>query len=1333
MTEIAVVAAAARFPGARDIDTFWTNLRDGVDGIVHFTLDELIAAGVPEREVKEPGYVPARGYLAGADLFDAALFGYSLRDAALIDPQQRLLLECAHEALDLSGHGSRPGERVGVYVGARVSTYLMAMLADPGLAGRLDPVAIISGERDVAATRLAYKLGLRGPALTVQTACSTSLVAVHLAVSALRLGECDAAIAGAAAVSVPLKSGYRYEEGGPYAPDGRTRSFDASAAGTVPGNGVGLVVLRRLADALADGDDILAVIRGTAVNNDGAGKVGFTAPSVQGQAEVITAALRAAGTPPETISYVEAHGTATPMGDPIEVAALTEAFRGLGDPRTGGCAIGSVKSNLGHLDTAAGVAGLIKTALALKHGELPPTLHFERPNPLLELDRTPFFVGDSLRAWDRNGGPRRAGVSSFGIGGTNVHVVLEEPPAVPRPAPEAGSPEQLVVVSAHTAAALRRMVADLLGDRDRAEPRIVDVAATSAAARSRHAYRWYTVARDGDDITGLEVEPKRPGPARPLTVFVFPGVGAHYRGMGRRLYETEPVFRDAIDACGPDVAALLYGDAAADLGRPWHACQVTFAVEHALSALLASWGIEPDAVIGNSTGEYAAACVAGVMSPAGTLELLRRRVELVERTGGGTMLAAALAPDQLTPLLTDGVVIAAINAPEACLLAGASGDVARTQANLERRGVDFRAIPVDAAGHSPVLDPILPDFLDIVRAADLRAPRLPIVSNVTGDWLAPERATDPEYWVRQLRSTVRLADGLRVACAGADAAWVVGPGRSYARWLRQSGLPAEALLVSCLPPRQRAGEDRRELLRGLGAHWAGGGEVRWDAVYGPHGPRRVRLPRYPYQPRRHWALGGGTPDREAEPGIADFVTDATATPESGAERALAAIWAEMFGIARIGRHDDFFELGGDSMLALRMARRIRAEFAGGVEPKTILNNPTIAGLAGALGDRPAAGRPDLAEAARAAVRGLPERITQPAQVAEPRVLLTGATGYLGPYLLAELLARQDLPVSVLVRAANADVAAERVRRRMMECSLWEPAFAARITAVAGDLGAEGLGLSPAERRELGKATAIYHAGASVNFLLDYERLASVNVSGTREVLRLAAESGAHVHHVSTLGVAFGGPAGEVIGEDPLGDEPGALPTGYVQSKWVAERLVTAARERGFPASIYRVGLVLGDSMTGRCNRSDLFWRFIHTCAMIGIAPERTGEIYAGGVDQIAALLVGLSRLPSRPLLHVTGLPLPWSRIWDWLGELDRPVETIGHAAWIDAVRRRVADGEPLPLAPFAGMLPELVPAEATPTITGESHALALEHGLRLPALDLESLERSLWHIEEQTS
>ena len=673
---IALIGMAGRFPGAADVDAFWSNLRQGTHAITFFSEAELEDAGVPPSALREPGYVRARGVLEGSDLFDAEFFGISPREAEVMDPQHRVFLEAAWEALEDAGYdpGGVPSA-VGIYAGSSTSHYLtQILLARPDVVESVGPMQLkLANGQDFLATRAAHKLNLRGPALTVQTGCSTGLVAVHAACQALAAGECDVALAGGVSIDLEQARGYRYTPGGLSSPDGHCRAFDARAAGTVGGNGVALVVLKRLEDALADGDAIRAVIRGSAVNNDGARKVGFTAPSVDGQAAVIGEALGVAGVHPDTVGYVEAHGSGTELGDPVEVAALTQAFGPTA--RRQFCALGSVKTSIGHLDAASGAAGLVKAALAVQHGEIPASLHFTAPNPRIDFAGSPFFVNTALRPWPADGTPRRAGVSSFGIGGTNAHVVLEEAPA-PEPAAP-GRPWQLLALSARTPEALEAAT-DRLAAHLRAHPEqaLADVAWTLQAGRRAFGHRRALVVREGEDAAdALESRARGRGftahaPEAPQPVaFLFPGIGSQHPGMGRGLYDTEPAYRETVDRCaeilrprlGWDLREVLFPagteedaepgkmdlrallgraraapDAAAERMYGALAGQVSlFVTEYALARLWMHWGVRPAAMIGHSLGEYVAATVAGVWSLEDALAVVAERGRLVEETPAG--------------------------------------------------------------------------------------------------------------------------------------------------------------------------------------------------------------------------------------------------------------------------------------------------------------------------------------------------------------------------------------------------------------------------------------------------------------------------------------------------------------------------------------------------------------------------------------------------------------------------------------------------------------------------------------------------------------------------
>ncbi|MCP4657047.1 MAG: amino acid adenylation domain-containing protein, partial [bacterium] len=877
--DVAVVGMALRFPQADDPDQFWHNLREGLESITFFSDQELLAAGVDPERLADPAYVKAAATIDGIELFDAAFFGFSPLEAATIDPQQRIFLEIAGEALERAGYDTLryPG-RVGVFAGSGLNSYAWNHLAsNPEVLASLGGFQVMfSNDKDFLTTRVSYKLGLKGPSVAVQTACSTSLVAVHMACRSLLAGECEMALAGGVTVRVPQTTGYLYQEGTINSPDGHCRTFDADADGTVSGSGAGIVLLKRLADALADGDTIHAVVKGSAINNDGPAKVGYTAPSVEGQATVIADALARAGVEPETVSFVECHGTATALGDPIEVAALNQVY-GQTAPQGHRCAIGSVKSNFGHLDAAAGVAGLIKAVLALEHRQIPPSLNFREPNPRIGLNGGgPLSVAADLADWPRQNTPRRAAVSSFGLGGTNAHLVLEEAPeAAPAP-PGPPAPWQLVVLSARTPGALesasRELAEHLEGHPD---VELAEVAYTLQVGRRAFEHRRIAVCRDaadaaqvlaGDDPPRILTAVHQGSDPRPA--FMFSGQGSQHVDMGRGLYETEPLFRREVDRCaelfvprlGVDLRRLMYPkegeseEAARQLARIRLGQPALYVIEYALARLWMAWGIRPAAMIGHSVGEYVAGCLAGVFSLEDAVRLVARRSSLMEELPAGRMLSVPLPEAEIHPFLDGGLSLAAVNAPSQCVISGPEAAIVALELRLREQGLEPRLLHVSVAGHSALMEQILDPYLEEVREVDLRPPQIPFISNVTGTWITAAEAADPTYWASHLRRTVRFAAGVdELLKDGGRILLEVGPGRALATLARQDRPQAtgRAVLHSLRHP-QDTQPDPAFLLTTLGRLWLAGAPIDWEAVHGGRPRRRLPLPTYPFERRRGW-------------------------------------------------------------------------------------------------------------------------------------------------------------------------------------------------------------------------------------------------------------------------------------------------------------------------------------------------------------------------------------------------------------------------------------------------------------------------------------------------
>ncbi|NNB91872.1 non-ribosomal peptide synthetase/type I polyketide synthase, partial [Corallococcus exiguus] len=867
---IAIVGMAGRFPGAGTVEAFWRNLREGVESITRFTPEELEhLPSLPEgfELWYHPAFVPAAGVLEDVEGFDHAFFDMSLREAQFTDPQQRLFLQTAWAALEDAGvNPERYPGAISLYAGAAASGYAeavrQAMPLDAASFFELNGTAT----HESLPTKASFKLGLTGESTLLYTACSTGLVAVHLACQSLRTGQSDVALAGASRLSLPQRTGYVAQEGLIFSPDGHCRAFDARAQGTLPGNGVGTVVLKRLEDAVRDGDAIYAVIRGSALNNDGKNKSGFTAPSVQGQAAVVSQALANAGVAPEAVGYVEAHGTATPLGDPIEVAALTRAY-GLGVEHRGRIALASLKTNVGHLDTAAGLAGLMKAALSLHHGEIPPSLHFEKPNPQIDFDAGPFFVNTTLRSWPRSETPRFAAVSSFGIGGTNAHAILEEAPM--RQSGSTTRSHQLVVLSARSPEALeaaaRRLEAAGVGDSA-----LADLAFTHAVGRKAFEYRRAVVVTDAEDLARQLQKPvtlaKSPGKA-PRVAFVFSGQGSQRLAMGRELAEASPLFRAHLDAClalldaplRARVSAVLTpeADASADLADTRVALPALFSVQVALARMWRDLGVTPSAVMGHSFGEYAAACIAGALSVEDGMRLAVARGELMHRMPPGAMLAVALPVERVQPLLSGRLSVAAVNAPDRCVVSGPVEEVERLEAELKAQKAGAVRMPAPHAFHSADVEPLMPELARVVGTLRWSEPAVPYVSSLTGALAGPGQLAAPDYWTEQMRQPVRFTRAVEALQAeGCTVLLEVGPGQDVTPLVRANlarpdggGSPVHALASLRV-----GGKTTEQMgwLQAVGELWTAGVIVDWSAFYAHEQRLRLHLPTYAFQTQAVW-------------------------------------------------------------------------------------------------------------------------------------------------------------------------------------------------------------------------------------------------------------------------------------------------------------------------------------------------------------------------------------------------------------------------------------------------------------------------------------------------
>ncbi len=1069
---IAIVGMAGRFPGANSTSQLWDNLVLGKESITFFTDEQLAAVEHDYEAVRANSqYVRARGVIDGIEEFDAKFFGFSPKEARLLDPQQRVWFECAWEALEDAGCDPHRFEGpIGVFAGSGyLTSYLLHNLcadraALEDLVRLRDPDAfhaIICNDKDFLPTRTSHLFDLHGPSINVQTACSTSLVAVAQACQSLAMFESDVCLAGGISIQLPQDRGYLVQHGGMDSPDGHVRAFDARAGGTVFSNGSGVVVLRRLKDAIADNNHIYAVIKGWAVNNDGAQKQSYVGPNPQSQAEVVAAAQSVAGFDAETITYVEAHGTATQVGDPIEIAALTQAFRRHTDRREF-CGIGSLKSNLGHLDAAAGVAGLIKTSLSLQHKQLPPSLHFEQPNPQINFADSPFYVVDRLTEWEsRDGTPRRAGVSSFGVGGTNVHVVLEEAPVV-EPQPVSSRDWQLVVYSAKTAAALGMQAEQLSAHlSDQPQQALADVAYTLQQGRTAMRARQFAVCRDLEDASArLNESASRqqslPAIDSPSIVFMFPGQGSQFVNMALELYRGEQAFRTALDEClrilsesvGLELREVLFpaSDACADAGdrlrQTRYAQPALFSIEYAYAALLAEWGVTPAAMIGHSVGEFTAAHLAGVFTLEDALRLLVARGALMQQQPAGKMLAVPLSESEVQPYLKGDVVVAACNAPDMTVLSGTSAAVSQLVRTLQDRDVSTIPLQTSHAFHSPMMDAVLPQFAEVLSRTALSAPTLPFISSLTGQWITAEQACSAEYWTRQLRQAVRFREGIEHLVQEPGRLLLeVGPGTALTSLARRQKKRSNWLAIPCSRRPSDSKSEMAALLEAVGELWRHGAPIDWEGLHGQRNHRKVPLPTYPFERKRFWVDPPRTSamrteqapfDQTPPDGESNMIRASTSNSEDSTqqvqpaearrdylEKQLIEMITDLSGIELEPSESGvpFVELGMDSLFLTQLSTALQGKFGTGIKFRRLMEDvDTVAALSDYYDQQLPADAfqppaPEATEPAAPAAEVVPEgqQLTPPAQPPVAPTVTLGPAAQIAPTnSVAESIIQQQL-------------------------------------------------------------------------------------------------------------------------------------------------------------------------------------------------------------------------------------------------------------------------------------------------------------------------------------
>ncbi|MDQ1355255.1 MAG: phthiocerol/phenolphthiocerol synthesis type-I polyketide synthase [Acidobacteriota bacterium] len=985
--EIAVIGMSGRFPGARNLVAFWENLINGVESITFFSEKELIELGIDPATIINPNFVRTRGgFISDCDYFDAGFFGYTDGEAEVMTPQTRLFHECSWEALENAGYDpSLYSGSIGIYAGGRNSFDWEALTWLSGKGARLGGVlASTLCDKDSMTSRVSYNFNLRGPSFALNTACSTGLVAIHLACQALLSGECDMALAGASAITAHKPIGYFYHDGDIMSPDGHTRAFDARAAGLNYSDGVGTVLLKSLEEAVAGGDHIYAIIKGTAINNDGHNKVNYTAPSVKAQEKVIRAALCMAGIKAESVSYIEAHGTATNVGDPIEVQALKQAFA---SDEKHFCAIGSLKTNVGHMTEAAGIGGFIKTVLALKHRLIPPSLHYETPNPTADFENSPFYVCAKLTEWKRGQYPLRAGVSSFARGGTNAHIILEEASEEKvKNENEKNTTHgeyRLILLSARTSSALERMSENLVSYlQENQSIDIADAAYTLQVGRRAFEFRRRLTVSHIDEIieslfrtnsrevrSGYTIAEDKP------VVFMFPGLGSQYIGMGAGLYEAEPVFREKMNQCfeilksrtGFDWQRVLFPHPSEIKNNlPDETVQpLLFSYEYALAQLLMAWGITPYMLIGYSFGEYTAACLSGVLSLEDALELIVSRALLISRVPGGAMLSVPLPVKEVQPILTKGLSIAIDNGPS-CIVSGPAAEIENFGAQMKEMRHMCMGLDAIHAIHSMMMDPVVEEFKTQVGKYILHEPQIPYISNVTGKQITTEEAIDPGYWARHLRETVRFADGIHELLHEKKAIFVeVGPGRDLSTLMtRFIDFQSEQKVINLVRPPEKNVHDLRYLLNKIGDLWLYGKKIDWTGFYGAEIRQRVPLPTYPFQrkrytiePPREGMLSGIGMNFEiprqdileskvaVDGSLTQLPMMASYNVRSEIERVIVGIWQEMLGVNQIESDDDFLELGGDSLKAITVLSRVHKIYNTIIPLAQFFKEPTVKKLA----------------------------------------------------------------------------------------------------------------------------------------------------------------------------------------------------------------------------------------------------------------------------------------------------------------------------------------------------------------------------------------------------
>ncbi|MFY0758174.1 thioester reductase domain-containing protein [Metabacillus dongyingensis] len=1273
--EIAIVGMSCRFPEGNNINAFWGNLKNGKESVSIFSDEELREAGIDRETIQSPNYVKAGGSITGTEWFDTHLFKYSPREAEVMDPQLKILHECAWEALENSGYCSDTFKGlVGNYIGSSTNLYWIDTVYHQAR-DFIKEAELLNGSQFFS-TRLSHQLNLKGPSYTVQTACSSSLVAVHLASQALLSGDCDMALAGGVSLTLPEKRGHFYQDGMILSPDGHCRPFDANARGTVNGNGAGIVVLKRLEDAVADGDFIHAIVKGSAINNDGSNKVSFTAPSVEGQADVIKAAHLMAEVEPESISYVEAHGTGTMLGDPIEIEALKLAFN---TRKKGFCGIGSVKANIGHLDNAAGVAGLIKTVVSLKHRMIPPHINYEKPNVNIDFENSPFYVNNKLTEWKNSEFPLRAGISSFGMGGTNAHVVLEEAPDIETS--DRGRRYQLLSFSAQTEKSLEELtkkLADYLNQDP--DVNLADVAYTLLNGRKSLKHRRMLVVSDIEEakrelfsMNPVKVQTKIYDGASKQIIFMFPGQGAQYVNMGLDLYREEKIFREELNRCcqileeisGVNWMELLYpsdpeAKASDAINQTSNTQPAIFIFEYSLAKMLIGWGIRPDGMIGHSIGEYVAACLSGVLSLKHALKLVYDRGILMQQLPKGSMVSVKASQDDILPLMSRDLSLAAVNGPLSCVVSGSDEEINILETKLNREGFKYIKLLTSHAFHSSMMDPILAAYKEKIKEINLHHPNIPFISNVTGEWITASQAASSDYWVNHLRQTVRFSDGIKHLVSGSENIFVeVGPGRALSALVRQQEQgESELAIVNTVRHSKERVPDDKFLLQNIGKLYIYGVKIDWPKYYSLERRHRVPLPTYPFD-RKFFSISKDLKSRESA-SLPQSELEAESkqhiTPKDDKEQKIIESYKEVTGLKNISPHADFFEIGGSSLTAVNVVARLQKDFD--ISINHLFEYPSASDLAQHItfkGEKNKVDKHVLSSylvARRERHRLVEDKIRDIEetrflyddknrryeeanlfyQLNYKEILLTGATGYLGVYLLRDLLTKSDSNVHLIVRSKNQIEAENRMKEKI--CSYFDPSFydkfKQRIFVYSGDLARNDFGLDMSNYQYLSETIqCVIHSAGNVSHFGNYDTSFEANVLATKNLIDFSLTGVMKdVNHISTLAVASGTVKNkkDILYTEYDNDLGQVIENPYPKTKLEAEKIVIEAREKGVNVNIYRVGNIVFDSKSGRFQENieqNALYSMMKSYIEIGLVPEMERDTDFSCVDDVSRAIISL--------------------------------------------------------------------------------------------------------------